>query len=108
MGEGNVDLNKVEEFLRKISRKHRLEKAVIFGSSVRGEFKENSDIDIIVISNEFEGKSPLKRPVKLYLEWNLDYPVDFICYTIKEFEELKKKPSIVREALKEGKIIELN
>ena len=107
MGKKDVDLNKVEEFLRRVSKKYRLKKAVVFGSSVRGEFGEDSDIDLIVISDEFEGISPLKRPVKLYLEWDLDYPVDFICYTTKEFEELRKRPSLVREALKEGRVVEL-
>lgn len=107
MGKKDVDLNKVERFLRRVSKKYRLKKAVVFGSSVRGEFGEDSDIDLIVISDEFEGISPLKRPVQLYLEWDLDYPVDFICYTTKEFEELRKRPSLVREALKEGRIVEL-
>jgi len=36
MGKKEVDLNKVEEFLKRISRKYRIKKAVIFGSSVRG------------------------------------------------------------------------
>jgi len=107
MGKKEVDLNKVEEFLKRIGRKYRIKKAVIFGSSVRGELGGDSDIDLIIISDEFEGISPLKRPVKLYLEWDLDYPVDFICYSTKEFEELRKRPSLVREALKEGKVIEL-
>ncbi|MCD6493471.1 MAG: nucleotidyltransferase domain-containing protein [Archaeoglobaceae archaeon] len=107
MGRKDVDLNKVERFLKKISRKYGIKKAVIFGSSVKGEFREDGDIDLIVISDEFEGVSPLKRPVKLYLEWDLDYPVDFICYTTKEFEELRKRPSLVKEALKEGRVVEL-
>jgi hypothetical protein len=53
----------------------------------------------------FKGKSPLKRPVVLYLEWTMDYPVDFLCYTPEEFEEKRKEISIVRQAIKEGIII---
>jgi len=102
----DVDLTKVEEFLKRISRKYRLKKAVIFGSSVKGDFGEDSDIDLIVVSDVFEGTSPLKRPVSLYLEWDLDYPVDFICYTTKEFEKLSRRPSLVREALMEGRVVE--
>ncbi|RLI82561.1 hypothetical protein DRP07_04950 [Archaeoglobales archaeon] len=107
MGKKELDISEIEDFLKKISRKYGIRKAVVFGSSVRGEFGKDSDIDLIVISDEFEGVSPLKRPVKLYLEWDLDYPVDFICYTTKEFEKLEKRPSLVREALKEGRIVEL-
>lgn len=101
----NIDLRKVEDFLRKISKKYKLKKAIIFGSSVKGNFGENSDIDLIIISDKFEGLSSLKRPVELYLEWDLDYPVDFICSTTKEFEKLKRRVSLVKEALKNGKVI---
>ncbi len=101
----NIDLRKVEDFLRKISKKYKLKKAIIFGSSVKGNFGENSDIDLIIISDKFEGLSSLKRPVELYLEWDLDYPVDFVCFTTKEFEKLKRRVSLVKEALKNGKVI---
>jgi len=75
------------------------------GNSVKGNFGENSDIDLIIISDKFEGLSSLKRPVELYLEWDLDYPVDFICFTTKEFEKLKRRVSLVKEALKNRKVI---
>ena len=101
----NIDLRKVEDFLRKISKKYKLKKARIFGSSVKGNMGENSDIDLIIISDKFEGLSSLKRPVELYLEWDLDYPVDFVCFTTKEFEKLKRRVSLVKEALKNGKVI---
>jgi hypothetical protein len=59
----------------------------------------------IEVGEEFEGKSPLKRPVVLYLEWTMDYPVDFFCYTPEEFEEKRKEISIVRHAIREGVVI---
>ena len=34
--------------------------------------------------------------------WYYDYPVDFLYYVSKEFNELKKQITIVREAIKEG------
>nr|AAU82290.1 nucleotidyltransferase [uncultured archaeon GZfos13E1] len=78
---------------------------ILFGSQVSGEADENSDVDLIVVGDEFKDKSPLKRPVALYLEWTMDYPVDFLCYTPEEFEEKRKEISIVRQAIKEGVII---
>lgn len=105
MGE-KIDLSEVEAFLRRINKKFRIKKAVIFGSSVRGDYGKYSDVDLIVVSDVFRELSPLKRPVNLYPEWDLDYPVDFICYTPEEFEKLSKRPSLVREALKEGKVVE--
>jgi len=38
----------------------------------------------------------------MYDYWNLDLPVDFLCYTPKEFNKLKKQISIVKEAIENG------
>ena len=79
---------------------------ILFGSLARGDATADSDADIIVVSKKFHGKSSLRRSPPLYLAWDLDYSVDFICYTPQEFEKLKKRVSIVSEAIKEG--IEVN
>ena len=92
-------------FKEMICQKYDIREMILFGSQVSGEADENSDIDLIVVGDEFEGKSPLKRPVVLYLEWTMDYPVDFLCYTPEEFEEKRKEISIVRHAIKEGVVI---
>ena len=92
-------------FKEMICQKYDIREMILFGSQVSGEADENSDIDLIVVGEEFKGKSPLKRPVVLYLEWTMDYPVDFLCYTPEEFEEKRKEISIVRQAIKEGVVI---
>ena len=51
---------------------------------------ENSDIDLIIVGEEFKDKGVLKRSPPLYLEWGLEYSVDFLCYTPEEFEVKKK------------------
>jgi predicted nucleotidyltransferase len=91
-------IQKIKEFKKKIG----VEKIIIFGSFARGEFKEDSDIDLILIGKKFRGKDPFKRSKGLWLKWDLGLPVDFLCYTPEEFEELKKKVSIVSEAVREG------
>ena len=106
MGEERAEIEEIKEFIGKIKDKYKIEKAILFGSFARGEEREDSDVDLIIVSDYFKGKSALKRPSSLYLEWNLDYPVDFICYTKEEFERLKNRASLVREALKEGVVVE--
>jgi predicted nucleotidyltransferase len=88
--------------IKKFIRKHMVEKAILFGSFARGDEGEDSDIDLILVSKEFEGKSALKRPVPFYIDWHLGYPVDFLCYTPEEFNDLRKQVGIVSQALKEG------
>jgi len=97
---------RVEKFKKKIEKKFFVEKIIIFGSAARGEMKEDSDIDLIVVSKKFGLKHFFNIVPKLYGEWSLEYPVDFLIYNKKEFEKLKKEVSIVSEALREGIIIE--
>jgi len=52
--------------------------------------------------DEFEGEKTFERGIGFYDYWEHDYPVDFLCYTIAEFNRLKKKATIVKEAMKEG------
>ena len=76
----------VEEIKRKILpvlKKYGVTKAGIFGSVVRGEAREDSDIDILV---EIEGRMSLLdfAGLKLELEETLGKPVDLGEYsTIK-------------------------
>lgn len=82
-----------------------LQKVILFGSQATGQATKDSDIDLIIVSSDFENKNAFERPRILYKLWNLDYPVDFLCYTPEEFEYKKNRISIVSEALKEGIII---
>lgn len=88
--------------IRKFKKKIGAEKVILFGSYARGDYDENSDLDLIIVSKKFSKKDFLERSVGLHKHLNLDYPVDFICFSRKEFEREKKKVSIVSEALREG------
>jgi len=43
-----------------------------------------------------------KIQTKMYDYWNLNYPVDFLCYSPEEFNKLKKQITIVRGAVENG------
>lgn len=79
---------------------------IFFGSRATGKAHQDSDIDIIIVSPKFRETKFRYRPLGFYRHWTLKYPVDFLCYTPEEFEKLRKRVSIVSEALKEG--IEIN
>ncbi|MEE9224124.1 MAG: nucleotidyltransferase domain-containing protein [Thermoplasmata archaeon] len=93
----------VKEFRRKVAKKCGIERMILFGSRASGKGRKDSDVDLLVVSRR---KSKLKLLSQLYHEWHvvqqIDYPVDFVCYTPKEFEDLEKRITIVREAVKEG------
>jgi len=75
---------------------------VFFGSRVGRKYSKWSDIDLVIVSKQFRNKKFRYRPIGFYKYWNLNYPVDFLCYTPEEFNKLKKQITIVREAVKEG------
>jgi len=94
-------MKKLKKFKKVLSGKYKIKKMILFGSRVGDEFREDSDVDLIIVG-KFEGKGNLERAPPLYLEWQLDLPVDFLCYTIREFNRLKNRVTIVREAVREG------
>jgi len=48
---------KIEDFLRKVRKKFRIEKAIFFGSRAKGEHLKKSDYDIILVSPDFRASS---------------------------------------------------
>lgn len=77
-------------------------KLILFGSRVSGKVHKWSDFDLIIVSEWFNGIISFKRGAKMYDYWNFLLPVDFLCYTPKEFNKLKNQITIVREAVENG------
>ncbi len=75
---------------------------IVFGSRVNGTARPDSDIDLIIVSDAFEGIPFLQR-VRLFHEripWHLR--VDAWCFTVMEFERLRRQVGIVADACREG------
>lgn len=88
---------------------HRLdlsfEELIVFSSRTRVDYRPESDVDIVVVSPDFDGIPAYRRPKQFYRYWDYDTPPDpeFICLTPGEFEAQKaKQPHIVRTAVEEG------
>ena len=102
MGEKENLIKKLKIFLENVSQEFKIEKVFLFGSRATEEFREDSDVDLIIISKDFEGMNFLERVSKMYDYWELNLPVDFICYTSKEFNHLKDKITLASIAKKTG------
>ena len=92
----------LRRFRRKLQKRYAIEQMIMFGSRARGQSKRFSDVDLIVVSKRFRRKGAIERAAPLYLEWDLNVPVDFLCYTPEEFRALSARGGLVREALREG------
>ncbi len=102
---GKKEIKGIKKFLIKLKKDFGVSRVVFFGSRANGNPKKYSDIDLIIVSDDFKNMNFFERVSKMYDYWDLDYPVDFLCYTNKEFDILKIKISIVKEALKHGILI---
>ena len=75
----NVKIEKLKNKIIPVLKSYDVKRAAIFGSFVRGEEKEDSDVDILI---EFEGEKSLLDLVglKIELEEVLGRKVDVITY----------------------------
>ena len=76
----------------------KVEKAYVFGSRVRGDWHELSDLDIVIVSNDFKELSDtdrLKLVLKVIDNKRLGgYRINFFLYTIDEFNNALSGGSI--------------
>ncbi|MBS3052821.1 MAG: nucleotidyltransferase domain-containing protein [Candidatus Aenigmarchaeota archaeon] len=96
------DIDRLREFKKNLSKIVPIYKMIWFGSRVSGKSYRWSDFDLIIVSSKFRNEKFRYRPLGFRKYWNLNYPVDFLCYTPEEYEKLRKEISIVKEAEKNG------
>jgi len=94
----------LKDFKKAAKKKYAIDKMILFGSQATGKARKSSDIDLLIVSRLKKRKIKLMQ--NLYHEWhikqNINYPVDFLCYTPKEFKKMKNQITIVREAVRNG------
>lgn len=105
MGKKEI-IGELRKFREDLDKDFPVQKIILFGSMASGKTHKDSDIDLIIVSNRFEKINSMKRASLMYNYWTLRLPVDFLCYTKKEFDERKKRVTIVREAVLNG--VEIN
>lgn len=95
----------IKKFILKLKKDFSVKRVILFGSRAGEDYLKNSDIDLIIVSDDFKGMDMRERIVKMYDYWDSNYDVDFLCYTGEEFNRLSNTATIAREALKKGIVI---
>jgi len=98
-------IRRLQDFRRKIADRYEIRRMILFGSRARGRARRDSDVDLLLVSPKFRRKNAIDRASSLYMEWDLPYAVDFLCYTPEEFRELSRRVTLARVALREGVMI---
>jgi predicted nucleotidyltransferase len=96
----NPVIKVLENFKRKVERRVNVAQLILFGSRASGKAKKESDVDIIIVSKDFEGQKSFKRAPMFYYDWDYDYDTDIICLTPEELEKKKNQIGIIKNALK--------
>ncbi len=75
-----------------------VEEILLFGSWARGDFRLDSDLDLIVVSPDWEGMSYTERLSLLYRLW--DKPVDatLVPLTREELERRRERSIVLKDA----------
>lgn len=100
MGKETNIIKLLQKFKKKLEKRIRVKSLILFGSRAKGQEKENSDIDLIIVSEDFAGQKSYKRPVNFYVDWDSEYDTDIICLTPQELEKKRKEIGIIKNAMK--------
>jgi predicted nucleotidyltransferase len=73
-------------------------KVLVFGSRVKGTATDDSDIDVIIIAESFREIPFVNRMATVMKSVRFQKHVDYLCYTPDEYERLKDRSSILRDA----------
>lgn len=101
----HVDNDLIEHIVAKLVQSAHPTKIILFGSCARNEMKEGSDIDLLIIEQDFENKG--KEMVRLRNAiGNVGLAIDILVYSEQEINDWGHLPGTALYAgLKEGKTI---
>ncbi|MBI2844693.1 MAG: HEPN domain-containing protein [Armatimonadetes bacterium] len=91
-----------EEKLEQIQRAFAPDHMILFGSRAAGNAREDSDIDLILVSKRFAGTGFLERMAEFRRAVRPDEDVEAFCYTPEEFEEMTRRVGVIADAAREG------
>jgi hypothetical protein len=75
-------------------------RAYLFGSYANGTWLEDSDLDILLISDGFRGQSFAERIANVRRLLANDASFEILAYTLEEFERAKTRSVVIQDASK--------
>jgi len=91
--------DELKELAERLREKYGVRRIIVFGSYVRGDLNEGSDIDLVVVG---DFKERFHKRIASILNLT-DLPIEPLCYTEEEFREMiRNNNGFISEVLKEG------
>lgn len=92
----------VVRFAHRLSDEIGASHVLLFGSRARSSHDDESDYDIIIVSEQFDGVNPLHRGRglrSLFYEVGGAAPMDLFCLTPQEFENAKNNMTLIAKVV---------
>jgi predicted nucleotidyltransferase len=94
----------IEDVVRQIVGKFRPLKIILFGSYARGDFRPESDVDLLVVMETTQ--KPVRQEIEICHNIEYHFGLDLLVYTPQALaERVAMGDSFLKEALKEGKVL---
>ena len=77
----------------------RISEAYLTGSYARGDWLDDSDVDLIIVSEAFEGMEPGQRYAAVKRRLRVRVPLEVLAYTPEEFREAKSRSVVLGDML---------
>jgi len=94
-------------FLLKLRKLLHVEEVYVFGSRVYGTPLEDSDLDLMVVSEEFGKRNYVENLILLTGLWDGSFTLEMFPYTPSQIREYRERKTVVAEALTKGIKIKL-
>ena len=92
----------LKEYVKRLETRYSIDKVILFGSRARGDEFAESDVDLVIVSDSFEGIHFLDRISAVLELWDAKIALEPLCYTRREYEEMASGLTIVQAATAEG------
>ena len=108
----NVRLSKKQKrelasFLGRLKKVLNVSEVYLFGSRVYGTPLVDSDLDMVVVSDEFGKRSFIENMILLSMLWDGSFSIEMFPYTGEELKKFYGRKTIVTEALDRGVRVKL-
>ena len=96
----------IKSYLNLLSKEIKIEKVILFGSFANGTYDNNSDIDLAIISTDFQKKDYITN-MRFLLSKTINFdwpPIEALPYTPKEYNTCDSR-TFLAEIKRTGKFI---
>jgi predicted nucleotidyltransferase len=94
----------IDDVVRQIVEKFHPQKIILFGSYARGNFRPESDVDMLVVMETL--LKPVRQEIEISRHLDYEFGLDLLVYTPSVLKErLALGDSFLREIIRDGKTV---